>query len=160
MSGATPGRSDALVSLGATDDLAHKQVFPASYGLVSGDGLDTPITGLARDEWDDARFAARARGRIAAHGTVDEVVLARLHDVHGDNADADIGMGVWVKQPGDRTAGEDMELLLAEPPANFKPPCQRLLGDAMRGVAAGSGPAEADTQIGEDGPSIDPTQGL
>lgn len=49
--------------------------------------------------------------------------------------DVSIGMGVRVKQPGERMAGEDVELMLTEQPASFKPPYQRLLGDAMRGQA-------------------------
>ena len=45
-----------------------------------------------------------------------------------------IGMGVRVKQAGERMAGEDVELTLIEQAASQMPPYQRLLGDAMRGI--------------------------
>jgi glucose-6-phosphate 1-dehydrogenase len=47
--------------------------------------------------------------------------------------DMAIGMGLRVKQPGERMEGNDMELMLTEQPAGLRPPYQRLLGDAMRG---------------------------
>ena len=47
--------------------------------------------------------------------------------------DMAIGMGLRVKQPGERMVGNDMELILTAQPANFRPPYQRLLGDALAG---------------------------
>jgi glucose-6-phosphate 1-dehydrogenase len=47
--------------------------------------------------------------------------------------DMAIGMGLRVKQPGDRMVGDDMELVLTARAASFRPPYQRLLGDAMHG---------------------------
>jgi glucose-6-phosphate 1-dehydrogenase len=47
--------------------------------------------------------------------------------------DTAIGMGLRVKQPGERMAGEDMELMLTAREASYCPPYQRLLGDAMHG---------------------------
>ena len=47
--------------------------------------------------------------------------------------DMAIGMGLRVKQPGDRMAGDDMELMLTAQAASYRPPYQRLLGDAMHG---------------------------
>ena len=47
--------------------------------------------------------------------------------------DMAIGMGLRIKQPGDRMVGHDVELMLAEQAATFRPPYQRLLGDAMHG---------------------------
>jgi glucose-6-phosphate 1-dehydrogenase len=47
--------------------------------------------------------------------------------------DMAIGLGLRVKQPGERMAGNDVELMLTEQVANFRPPYQRLLGDAMHG---------------------------
>jgi len=44
-----------------------------------------------------------------------------------------IGMGLRVKQPGERMVGDDVELMLAAQAANYCPPYQRLLGDAMHG---------------------------
>lgn len=48
--------------------------------------------------------------------------------------DVNIGLGVRVKHPGEKMQGEDVELMLTEQDAAFKPPYQRLLGDALHGV--------------------------
>jgi len=48
--------------------------------------------------------------------------------------DVSIAMGMRVKLPGERMAGEDVELTLTERAANMKPPYQRLLSDAIRGL--------------------------
>lgn len=47
--------------------------------------------------------------------------------------DMAIGMGLRVKQPGERMVGDDTELMLTAQAANYRPPYQRLLGDAMQG---------------------------
>jgi glucose-6-phosphate 1-dehydrogenase len=47
--------------------------------------------------------------------------------------DMAIGMGLRVKQPGERMVGDDMELMLTAQAAAYRPPYQRLLGDAMHG---------------------------
>jgi glucose-6-phosphate 1-dehydrogenase len=47
--------------------------------------------------------------------------------------DMAIGMGLRVKQPGDRMVGDDTELMLTAQAASYRPPYQRLLGDAMHG---------------------------
>jgi glucose-6-phosphate 1-dehydrogenase len=47
--------------------------------------------------------------------------------------DTAIGMGLRVMQTGDRMVGNDMELMLTAQAAAFRPPYQRLLGDAMHG---------------------------
>ncbi len=87
----SPPRSDALVFFGATGDLAYKQIFPALYGLVRDEGLDIPIIGIAREEWNLDKLKERARESIQHHVTVDEAVLGRLLGrmkyVHGDYAD-------------------------------------------------------------------------
>jgi glucose-6-phosphate 1-dehydrogenase len=44
-----------------------------------------------------------------------------------------IGMGVRVKVPGERMAGQDVELTLKSHAAKEMPPYERLLGDAMKG---------------------------
>jgi glucose-6-phosphate 1-dehydrogenase len=48
--------------------------------------------------------------------------------------DVSIAMGVRVKRPGDRMVGDDVEMMLTERAPRARPPYQRLLGDAMRGV--------------------------
>lgn len=47
--------------------------------------------------------------------------------------DMAIGLGLRVKQSGDSMAGNDTELMLIEQDVVFRPPYQRLLGDAMQG---------------------------
>jgi glucose-6-phosphate 1-dehydrogenase len=47
--------------------------------------------------------------------------------------DMAIAMGMRVKLPGERMAGNDVELILTQQPAAYRPPYQRLLGDAMHG---------------------------
>jgi glucose-6-phosphate 1-dehydrogenase len=47
--------------------------------------------------------------------------------------DMAIGMGLRVKQPGERMVGDDVELMLSEQAAAYCPPYQRLLGDALHG---------------------------
>ncbi|MGO9315222.1 MAG: glucose-6-phosphate dehydrogenase [Syntrophobacteraceae bacterium] len=47
--------------------------------------------------------------------------------------DITISMGLRVKKPGDRMAGQDVELTFVRQAAEDVPPYQRLLGDAMRG---------------------------
>jgi glucose-6-phosphate 1-dehydrogenase len=44
-----------------------------------------------------------------------------------------VGLGVRVKVPGERMAGQDVELTLKSHAAHEMPPYERLLGDAMRG---------------------------
>jgi glucose-6-phosphate 1-dehydrogenase len=48
--------------------------------------------------------------------------------------DVSVAQGLRVKRPGDTMEGEDVELVLTEQETSFKPPYQRLLGDAMRGI--------------------------
>jgi glucose-6-phosphate 1-dehydrogenase len=48
--------------------------------------------------------------------------------------DVSIALGVRVKRPGERMAGEDVEMILTEHAPGQRPPYQRLLGDAMRGL--------------------------
>jgi glucose-6-phosphate 1-dehydrogenase len=47
--------------------------------------------------------------------------------------DISIGLGVRVKEPGERMIGEDVELDLKSHSTDDMPPYERLLGDAMRG---------------------------
>ena len=47
--------------------------------------------------------------------------------------DMAIALGLRVKQPGERMEGNDVELMLTQQPAAYRPPYERLLGDAMHG---------------------------
>ena len=70
--------SDALVLLGATGDLAYKQIFPALYALVRRGQLQIPVIGLARQPWTNDQLRARARESIAARGEIEASVFDRL----------------------------------------------------------------------------------
>ena len=48
--------------------------------------------------------------------------------------DVNIALGLRVKHPGEIMRGDDVELMLTEQETAFKPPYQRLLGDAMHGI--------------------------
>lgn len=84
-------RSDALVFFGATGDLAYKQVFPALAAMVASGHVDTPIIGVARDDWDRDQLVARARDSLSHHGTVKQPVIDQLacllRYVNGDYED-------------------------------------------------------------------------
>jgi len=57
----TTWRADAVVLLGATGDLARKNVLPALFQLARRRRLRVPVVGVARREWDDAAFAEHVR---------------------------------------------------------------------------------------------------
>jgi glucose-6-phosphate 1-dehydrogenase len=68
--------------------------------------------------------------------TFDELVPASSgHMRMRISPDVSIAMGVRVKLPGERMVGEDVEMILTEYAPNVRPPYQRLLGDAMRGLS-------------------------
>src|ERR1700733_10905329 len=90
----TAPRSDAFVFFGASGDLAYKKIFPALYAMTKRGHLDMPVIGVARSEWTQEQFRARARESIEGHvKPVDEDVLGtllgRLRYVSGDYANAD-----------------------------------------------------------------------
>ena len=74
----TNSRSDALVFLGATGDLAYKQIFPALQGLIRDEGFDLPIIGVAKAGWTLDQLKERARASLEAHGGVDPEAFAKL----------------------------------------------------------------------------------
>jgi len=90
MSGNGGPRSDALVIFGATGDLAFKQIFPAVHGLVSEEGLATPIIGVAKQGWTLEQFRQRAMDSLKAHGitTGADELLRLLRYVDGDYNDS------------------------------------------------------------------------
>jgi glucose-6-phosphate 1-dehydrogenase len=57
-------RSDAIVLLGATGDLAHRKIYPALKAMVRRAGLDVPIVGVARSGWNLEQFQARVRDSL------------------------------------------------------------------------------------------------
>jgi glucose-6-phosphate 1-dehydrogenase len=74
----SPAPSDAIVFFGATGDLAHKQIFPALQGLVSDEGLNVPIVGVAKAGWTLAQLQARAKDSLEHHGRFDSAAFAKL----------------------------------------------------------------------------------
>jgi glucose-6-phosphate 1-dehydrogenase len=86
-----PARSDALVFLGATGDLAYKKIFPAFQRLIRRGRLDVPVIGVAKPGWGLEKLRERARASLAEHGGVDAAafakLVAQLRFVEGDYAD-------------------------------------------------------------------------
>ena len=71
--------ADVLVIFGITGDLARKQTFRALYRLERREVLQTPVIGVARDEWSDATLQVHARQAIEESGEkVSEPVFRRL----------------------------------------------------------------------------------
>jgi glucose-6-phosphate 1-dehydrogenase len=67
--------------------------------------------------------------------TFGEVVLTSSgHMRFRISPDVTIGLGARVKRPGERMAGDDVELILTRRQVADRPPYQRLLGDAMSGI--------------------------
>jgi glucose-6-phosphate 1-dehydrogenase len=81
-----------LAIFGVSGDLAKKMTFRALYRLEAAGKLETPIVGVAIDEWDDEQLRQHARDSIGATvAEPDEEVFARLAArltyVQGDYAD-------------------------------------------------------------------------
>jgi glucose-6-phosphate 1-dehydrogenase len=87
----TTGQSDAFVFLGATGDLAYKQIFPALQGLIRDEGFSLPIIGVAKAGWTLEQLKARAQDSLKNHGGIDgpsfEKLIGLLHYVDGDYGD-------------------------------------------------------------------------
>jgi glucose-6-phosphate 1-dehydrogenase len=62
------GPADALVVFGATGDLAHKQIWPALYGLAERGALTVPVFGVAGSPRSDDQLREIARAAITANG--------------------------------------------------------------------------------------------
>jgi glucose-6-phosphate 1-dehydrogenase len=74
-------RSDALVFLGITGDLAFKKIFPALQAMIRRGHLDVPIVGVARGSSLE-KLRQRAHDSLEQHGGgVDRAAFARLVDL-------------------------------------------------------------------------------
>jgi glucose-6-phosphate 1-dehydrogenase len=84
-------KSDALVFLGATGDLAYKKIFPALQSMVKRGTLDVPVIGVAKAGWNLEQFRARAKDSLETHGGLDPAAYNKLcrmlRYVDGDYAD-------------------------------------------------------------------------
>jgi glucose-6-phosphate 1-dehydrogenase len=121
--------ADALVLFGATGDLAKRKLFPALYHLERHDALRVPVIGVARSDWTDAAFCARAEEAIrAAEEHVDEATLAsvknRLDLIQGDYAD----QATWnaLRDTLDRHGSKHAVYYMAIPPSMFPVVAQKL----------------------------------
>ena len=74
-------QSDAFVFLGATGDLAYKQIFPALQGLIRDEGFNLPIIGVAKAGWTLDNLKARAKDSLEHHGGIDENAFQKLMDL-------------------------------------------------------------------------------
>jgi glucose-6-phosphate 1-dehydrogenase len=61
-------RSDCLVMLGVTGDLAKKKLIPAVYRLHARGLLNIPVVGLARPDWSHVDLANHVRGSLEDTG--------------------------------------------------------------------------------------------
>ncbi len=84
-------KSDALVFLGATGDLAYKKIFPALQSMVKRGKLNVPVIGVAKAGWNLDQLKARAEDSLKSHGGVDpdafRTLSGLLRYVDGDYAD-------------------------------------------------------------------------
>jgi glucose-6-phosphate 1-dehydrogenase len=86
--------ADTLIIFGITGDLAKKMTFRALYRLEARGKLDSPIVGVAIDDWSTEQLREHGRESIAAtvekvDGGVMERLLGRITYVQGDYAEAD-----------------------------------------------------------------------
>src|ERR1700721_2651598 len=88
----TASHSDAFVFLGATGDLAYKQIFPALQGLIRDEGFNMPVIGVAKAGWNLDQLKARAKESLEKHGGLDQAAFEKLSGllryVDGDYEDA------------------------------------------------------------------------
>jgi glucose-6-phosphate 1-dehydrogenase len=122
-------RADALVLFGATGDLAKRKLFPALYHLERHGGLDVPVVGVARSDWDDDRFREHARNAIEKacdepNPDVLDGLLRRMRLVGGDYSSLETFSAL--ARTLDDVQSTCAVFYLAIPPAAFPNICQSL----------------------------------
>src|SRR5260370_28081393 len=70
--------SDALVSVGATGDLAYKQIFPSLQQMIRRGNLDVPVIGVAKAGWSLEQLRQRAHESLEKHGGADPAAFSKL----------------------------------------------------------------------------------
>jgi glucose-6-phosphate 1-dehydrogenase len=89
----TPPPSDALVSFGATGDLAYRRIFSSLFGLVRDEGLNVLIVGVAKSGWGLEQLKQRAKDSLIYHdlrdSATEQKLLSLLRYVDGDYDYAD-----------------------------------------------------------------------
>jgi glucose-6-phosphate 1-dehydrogenase len=111
--------SDAFVFMGATGDLAYKQIFPALQALIRDEGFNLPIIGVAKAGWRLDQLKDRAKDSLEHHGGVDaaafEKLMGLLRYVDGDYGDPE----TFAKLRTELGAAERPLHYLAIPPSLF-----------------------------------------
>lgn len=130
--------ADALVLFGATGDLSKRKIFPALYNIIGHQGLDLPIVGVARSDWNDEAFHKHAcesilAGEPNANKVLLDALVDGLHLVTGDYSQ----LTTFEALAGvlDRVGSKNAVFYLAIPPAMFPQVVQSLaaVGLADRG---------------------------
>ena len=129
-------RSDALVFLGATGDLAYKKIFPALHAMAKKGVLDVPVLGVASSDLTTQQLVDRARASITEHGGgVDEtafaVLAAALSYVRGDYRQAETFGRIRTALGG----AQHPLFYLAIPPSLFEAVVEGLAGAGCTGGA-------------------------
>ena len=130
-----PAHSDAFVFLGATGDLAYKQIFPALQGLIRNEGFNLPIIGVAKAGWTLEQLKGRAKDSLQEHGGIDEAAFQKL-------------MGLLRYVDGDYNDPKTFaqlrkELGAAERPLHYLAIPPSLFGTVAQGLAASNCAAQA-----------------
>ncbi len=132
----TTDRSDALVFLGATGDLAYKKIFPALHAMAKKGALDVPVLGVASSDMTTQQLVDRARASITEHGGgVDEtafaVLAAALSYVRGDYRQAE----TFTRIRSALGSAKHPLFYLAIPPSLFEAVVEGLAGAGCTGGA-------------------------
>ena len=64
-------QSDALVFFGLPEILRTSRFFPSIQGLISDDGLNVSIIGVAKSGWSLDQLRARAKDSLEHHSRLD-----------------------------------------------------------------------------------------
>ncbi len=149
-------RDQKAALLKAARPLGPKDIVRGQYrgyrsvpGVKPDSGVETFVAiKLTIDSWRWAGVPIYIRAGKCLPVTAAEVLVdfhAPPREVFGEDdrpyghmrfrisPDVSVAMGLRVKRPGEKMAGEPVELTLNEQAASDMPPYQRLLGDAMRG---------------------------
>jgi glucose-6-phosphate 1-dehydrogenase len=128
-------RSDALVFLGATGDLAYKKIFPALQAMAGRGHLDFPVIGVAKSGWTRDQLVERARASVTEYGGLRADAFAilekNLHYVDGDYNDLDTFQRVKKELGGARRPAH----YLAIPPSLFPTVIEKLAAAGCAGDA-------------------------
>ncbi len=129
-------RSDALVLLGATGDLAHRKIYPALKGLVQRGLLDAPVIGVARSGWNLEQFRERVRDSLLkrtgdASSPAATKLLSLLRYVDGDYQGAE----TFARLREGLSGAKRPLFYLAIPPSLFGPVVE-FLGSSGCGAGA------------------------